>query len=117
MVATDKLFAGSIPEIYDRFLVPLIFEIVLRSTWPSGWPRRIRGMYWRRPREPGSLRERSHRGFLNTRASSQPTSISQCSIMQRRGSLMMLGSSGDRLMPWRCRFRIKASMRWSASLA
>jgi ubiquinone/menaquinone biosynthesis C-methylase UbiE len=26
MVATDKLFAGSIPEIYDRFMVPLIFE-------------------------------------------------------------------------------------------
>lgn len=26
MVATDKLFAGSIPEIYDRLMVPLIFE-------------------------------------------------------------------------------------------
>lgn len=26
MMATDKLFAGSIPEIYDRLLVPLIFE-------------------------------------------------------------------------------------------
>lgn len=26
MVATDKVFAGSIPEIYDRLLVPLIFE-------------------------------------------------------------------------------------------
>src|SRR5215207_5420788 len=26
MVATDKLFAGSIPEIYDRLLVPLIFK-------------------------------------------------------------------------------------------
>jgi ubiquinone/menaquinone biosynthesis C-methylase UbiE len=26
MVATDKLFAESIPEIYHRFLVPLIFE-------------------------------------------------------------------------------------------
>jgi ubiquinone/menaquinone biosynthesis C-methylase UbiE len=26
MTITDKLFAGSIPEIYDRFLVPLIFE-------------------------------------------------------------------------------------------
>jgi ubiquinone/menaquinone biosynthesis C-methylase UbiE len=26
MVATDQLFAGSIPEVYDRFLVPLIFE-------------------------------------------------------------------------------------------
>jgi ubiquinone/menaquinone biosynthesis C-methylase UbiE len=25
-VATDKLFAGMIPEIYDQFLVPLIFE-------------------------------------------------------------------------------------------
>lgn len=26
MSATDKLFAGSIPEIYDTYLVPLIFE-------------------------------------------------------------------------------------------
>jgi ubiquinone/menaquinone biosynthesis C-methylase UbiE len=26
MVATDKLFAGSIPELYDRLLVPLIFD-------------------------------------------------------------------------------------------
>ena len=26
MVASDKLFAGSIPEIYDRFFVPLLFE-------------------------------------------------------------------------------------------
>ena len=26
MTATDKVFAGSVPEIYDRLLVPLIFE-------------------------------------------------------------------------------------------
>jgi ubiquinone/menaquinone biosynthesis C-methylase UbiE len=26
MAATDKVFAGSIPEIYDRYLVPLIFD-------------------------------------------------------------------------------------------
>src|SRR5436190_23880596 len=26
MAATDKLFAGSIPELYQRFLVPLIFQ-------------------------------------------------------------------------------------------
>jgi ubiquinone/menaquinone biosynthesis C-methylase UbiE len=26
MIGTDELFAGSIPEIYDRLLVPLIFE-------------------------------------------------------------------------------------------
>lgn len=31
MVATDKLFAGSIPEIYERFLVPLIFESYARD--------------------------------------------------------------------------------------
>jgi ubiquinone/menaquinone biosynthesis C-methylase UbiE len=31
MATTDKLFAGSIPEIYDRFLVPLIFESYARD--------------------------------------------------------------------------------------
>jgi ubiquinone/menaquinone biosynthesis C-methylase UbiE len=31
MVATDKVFAGSIPEIYDRYLVPLIFEPYARD--------------------------------------------------------------------------------------
>jgi trans-aconitate methyltransferase len=31
MVATDKLFAGSIPEIYNRYLVPLIFEPYARD--------------------------------------------------------------------------------------
>jgi ubiquinone/menaquinone biosynthesis C-methylase UbiE len=31
MVASDKLFAGSIPEIYDRLLVPLIFEPYARD--------------------------------------------------------------------------------------
>src|SRR3954468_22056969 len=31
MAGTDKLFAGNIPEIYDRFLVPLIFEAYARD--------------------------------------------------------------------------------------
>src|SRR5262245_53072435 len=31
MAETDKLFAGSIPELYDRFLVPLIFEFYARD--------------------------------------------------------------------------------------
>ena len=26
MVATDKVFTGSIPELYQRYLVPLIFQ-------------------------------------------------------------------------------------------
>jgi ubiquinone/menaquinone biosynthesis C-methylase UbiE len=31
VVTTNKLFAGSIPEIYDRLLVPLIFESYARD--------------------------------------------------------------------------------------
>lgn len=31
MATTDKLFAGSIPEIYERFLVPLIFDAYARD--------------------------------------------------------------------------------------
>src|SRR6266850_746515 len=31
MAASDKVFAGSIPEIYDRFLVPLIFQPYARD--------------------------------------------------------------------------------------
>ena len=31
MAATDKLFAGSIPEIYERYLVPLIFQSYARD--------------------------------------------------------------------------------------
>jgi ubiquinone/menaquinone biosynthesis C-methylase UbiE len=31
MTATDKVFAGSVPEIYDRYLVPLIFEPYARD--------------------------------------------------------------------------------------
>jgi ubiquinone/menaquinone biosynthesis C-methylase UbiE len=31
VAGTDKLFAGSIPEVYDRFLVPLIFEAYARD--------------------------------------------------------------------------------------
>jgi ubiquinone/menaquinone biosynthesis C-methylase UbiE len=44
MVATDKLFAGSIPEIYDRYLVPLIFEpyaLDLAQRVATRQPRRI----------------------------------------------------------------------------
>ena len=44
MVTTDKVFAGSIPEIYDRFLVPLIFEpyaIDLASRIAGAKPRNV----------------------------------------------------------------------------
>src|SRR5437868_3641130 len=31
MAATDKVFAGSIPEMYERLMVPLIFEPYARD--------------------------------------------------------------------------------------
>jgi ubiquinone/menaquinone biosynthesis C-methylase UbiE len=31
MATTDKLFAGAIPELYERLLVPLIFESYARD--------------------------------------------------------------------------------------
>ena len=31
MVATDKVFSGSIPELYERLMVPLIFEPYARD--------------------------------------------------------------------------------------
>jgi ubiquinone/menaquinone biosynthesis C-methylase UbiE len=31
MAASDKLFAGSIPEVYDRYMAPLIFESYARD--------------------------------------------------------------------------------------
>jgi ubiquinone/menaquinone biosynthesis C-methylase UbiE len=44
MASTDKLFAGTIPEIYDRFLVPLIFEsyaLDLAQRVAKAGPRRL----------------------------------------------------------------------------
>ncbi len=57
MAATDKLFAGSIPEIYDRFLVPLIFESS-RATSPSGSPSSNRRAYWKQLQELAFSAER-----------------------------------------------------------
>jgi len=44
-MASDSTFAGSIPEVYDRYLVPLIFEPYARDlarrlslfTRPTSW--------------------------------------------------------------------------------
>jgi SAM-dependent methyltransferase len=44
MIAPDKMFAGSMPEIYDRYLVPLIFEMYaldLARQVVSGAPRNV----------------------------------------------------------------------------
>ena len=68
MVATDKVFAGSIPQIYDRFLVPLIFEsyaLDLAGRLAETGPQDVLEM----ARVLEFSRGRSRRGFLYTRAS------------------------------------------------
>ena len=38
MAATDKVFAGSVPEMYDRLMVPLIFEPYAADLAKRGTP-------------------------------------------------------------------------------
>ena len=84
MVATDKVFAGSIPEIYDRFLVPLIFEpyaLDLAGRIASAAAARCAGDRRRHRRadpRPGGA------ACQQTRASSPPISTSRCSIRRQR---------------------------------
>ena len=84
MVATDKLFAGSIPEIYDRFLVPLIFE-----PYAADLAGRVAALGAARRAGDGGGNRRAHararmRGSRRRRASWRPTSTSRCSIRRRR---------------------------------
>jgi hypothetical protein len=97
MVAADMLFAGSIPEIYDRLLVPLIFESYARDL-----AERLAKV---KPRDvletaagTGALPGQSRRGFPRTRALWQPISTRRCSIMPRQNSLAIIGSLGSRPM-------------------
>ena len=93
MVVADRFFAGSVPEIYDGFLVPLIFDC-----YASDLAERLAAV---KPREvletaagPARSREPSHRGFRLRRALCQPISISQCSIVPQQFSPMISGLSG-----------------------
>ena len=94
MVATDKLFVGKIPEIYDRLLVPLLFESYARDL-----AERVANVkpqeHWRRQLAPASSREKSHQEFPHTRALWLPISTSRCSIMPLRSSLPIVGSYGS----------------------
>ena len=50
MSAGDKVFAGSIPENYDRYLVPLIFESYARDTLRGELPHfHLKPCWKRRP--------------------------------------------------------------------
>jgi trans-aconitate methyltransferase len=116
MVATDKLFSGSIPEIYDRFLVPLIFESYARDL-----AKRVAKT------DPRDVLETAAGTGVLTRAMALrlpayarivATDLNQPMVNHAAASsLMMVESNGDRPMPWRCRLRVKVLMLWPASSA
>ena len=116
MVATDKVFAGSILKFTIGTWFPLSsasYAVDLAERVAE----RTRGTCWRRPQEP-ELLHRAIASRLPADARIVATdSISQCLIVQRRGNLRMVELSGNRSMLWRCRLRIKALMWWPASLA
>jgi len=97
MVATDKLFVGKIPEIYDRLLVPLLFESYARDL-----AERVANV---KPQE--ALETAAGTGVLTREIASRipaharvwlPISTSRCSIMPLRSSLPIPGSYGSRPM-------------------
>ena len=77
MPETDKVFAGSIPEDYDRYLVPLIFESfardiaqraaalsprsVLETAAGSGVQQHQKPELWKDPDEPRTKRQSDQR--------------------------------------------------------
>ena len=65
MAASDKVFAGSIPEIYDRFLVSLIFKSCARDL--AARLARTQRAKLRKRRRTGCSRGSSHHSFQEAR--------------------------------------------------
>ena len=109
MAATDKFFAGSIPEIYERFLVPLIFEsyaLDLAKRVADTEPRDVLGT----AAGTGVL-TRAMASRLPAATRIVATDLNQPMLDQAQsGRKVNAKSNGGRPMPWRCRFRLKASM-------
>ena len=116
MSAGDKIFAGSIPENYDRYMVPLIFESYARDM-----AQRAAAL------SPKAVLEMAAGSGVVTRALAPmlspdaryvvTDSTSRCSIMPPRGKNKMTASPGARPMRRRCRSRMPPSISFVASSA
>ena len=116
MLETDKVFAGSVPENYDRYMVPLIFEpyaadIARRAASLS--PRAVletaagsgvvtRALAPRLPRGASYIVTDLNQPMLDYAASRQPPDV---------------GSNGAKPMLWRCRLKMRPSISFVASSA
>ena len=116
MAATDdRTFARSIAEIYDRYLVPLIFDsyaLDLASRLVEANPLDV----LETAAGTGVL-TRAIASHLPADARIVATDLNRCLIAQRDGNLRMVELSGNRQMLWHCRLRIKVLTLWPANSA
>ena len=92
MLESDKVFAGSIPENYDRYIVPLIFERFaadLAQRAASLSPVAVLEI----AAGTGVVTRASRRNCPRTRAMSSPTSTRRCSTTPLRGRLLTVVSN------------------------
>jgi predicted O-methyltransferase YrrM len=125
MTTADKVFTGSIPELYDRLLVPLIFEPYARDLagrvaqagardvleTAAGTGVVTRALAAALPADVRITATDLNQPMLD-RAQAQ-----QASIARRRSRRATSGSNGSKPMRSRCRSAIRASTRWPASSA
>ena len=84
MSEIDKVFTGSIPENYDRYMVPLIFEGFAEDI-AQRVARHVRqAPFWKPPPAAAWLLVHWRQDFRRTPATSSPTSTSRCSTMLLR---------------------------------
>ena len=112
MATTDKLFAGSIPEIYERFLVPLIFE-----SYAADLAKRVAET---KPQDV--LETAAGTGVLSRALASRlphdtritATDLNAAHARSCRGatSQIIVESRGNRPMLWRCHLPLKHLISW-----
>ena len=116
MFETDKVFAGSIPENYARYIVPLIFE-----PFAADLAQRAASL------SPSAVLETAAGTGVVTRALASrlspgasyvvPTSTSRCSTTPLRDKLPTVASNGAKRMLWRYRLKMRPSISFVVSSA
>jgi len=104
MLETDKVFAGSIPENYDRYMVPLIFE-----PYAADLARRAASF------SPGAVLETAAGTGVVARDLA-PKLAPDASYVVTDLNQPMLDYGAGRML-WRCRLRTRPSISCAVSLA
>ena len=115
MSESDKVFAGSIPQIYDKYLVPLIF-----TGFAEDVAQRVATL------SPMTILETAAGSGVVTRSLATKIapdaryvvtdSISPCLTMRRNAKVRTPGSGGSRRTRLPCRSTMPLSMSSAASL-